>query len=63
MNRLMYDVYGGEKLTCWMSGLKYLLVEMGLFRTTRNYLNYPLLPGGRRAIARAMIREKEVLLP
>lgn len=62
MNRLMYDVYGGEKITCWMSGLKHLLVEMGLFRTTRNFLNYPLTSACRRAIAQALVREKESLL-
>jgi len=63
MNRLMWDVYGGRKIVCWMSGLKHLLVEMGLFRTTRNYLNYPLTPACRRAIARALVREKEALFP
>jgi 4-hydroxy-tetrahydrodipicolinate synthase len=63
MNQLMWDVYGGKKITCWMSGLKHLLVEMGLFRTTRNFLNYPLTAACRKAIAKALIREKEVLLP
>ena len=63
MNNLMWDVYGGKKITCWMSGLKYLLVEMGIFRTTRNYLNYPLTPACRRAIAKALVREKEALFP
>lgn len=63
MNRLMYDVYGGKKITCWMSGLKHLMVEMGLFRTTGNYLNYPLTATCRRAIAKAMVREKEMLFP
>ena len=63
MNRLMLDVYGGKKIACWMSGLKHLLVEMGLFRTTRNYLNYPLTPACRRAIAGALLREKKALLP
>ncbi|MBU4285709.1 MAG: dihydrodipicolinate synthase family protein, partial [Verrucomicrobia bacterium] len=63
MNRLMWDVYGGKKITCWMSGLKHLLVEMGLFRTANNFLNYPLTPACRRAIAKALVREKEVLFP
>jgi 4-hydroxy-tetrahydrodipicolinate synthase len=63
MNRLMWDVYGGKKITCWMSGLKHLLVEMGLFGTTRNFLNYPLTPACRRSIARALAREKGVLFP
>lgn len=63
MNRLMWDVYGGRKIACWMSGLKHLLVEMGLFRTTRDFLRYPLTPACRRAIARALVREKEALFP
>ena len=63
MNRLMWDVYGGKKIACWMSGLKHLLVKMGLFRTTNNFMNYPLTPACRKAIARALVREKEVLFP
>lgn len=63
MNRLMWDVYGGKKITCWMAGLKHLLVEIGLFRTANNFLNYPLTPACRKAIARALVREKEVLFP
>jgi len=63
MNRLMWDVYGGKKISCWMAGLKHLLVEMGLFATPCQYLNYSLTPSCRSAIARALIREKEDLLP
>jgi 4-hydroxy-tetrahydrodipicolinate synthase len=63
MNRLMFEVYGGKKITCWMSGLKHLLVEMGIFRTTRNFLNYPLTDSCKKAIAKVMVREKEVLFP
>jgi 4-hydroxy-tetrahydrodipicolinate synthase len=63
MNRLMWDVYGGRKIACWMSGLKHLLVEMGLFGTARGFLNYPLTSTCRRAIAGALVREREVLFP
>jgi len=63
MNRLMWDVYGGKKITCWLTGLKHLLVEMGLFRTTRNHLNYPLTSSCQRAISEALIREKASLFP
>ncbi|MEI6166926.1 MAG: dihydrodipicolinate synthase family protein [bacterium] len=63
MNRLMWDVYGGPKITCWLSGLKHLLVEMGVFRTTGNFLNYPLTSGCRQTIARALLREKQTLFP
>jgi len=63
MNRLMWDVYGGKKITCWLSGLKQLLVEMGIFRTNRNYPDYPLTASCRRGIARAMAREAGILFP
>jgi len=63
MNRLMFDVYGGKQIKCWLSGQKKLLVEMGLFGTWLNYLNYPLTKGCERAIAKVMEREKDVLFP
>lgn len=50
MNDLMYRVYGGQKIECWLTGLKYLLVQMGIFGTTQNYLNYPLTAACRDAI-------------
>jgi len=61
MNRMMFDVYGGKDIKCWLSGLKKLLVEMGIFSTWRNYLNYPLTKGCERAIGRVLEREKDVL--
>lgn len=63
MNRLMYDVYGGEKIECWMTGLKHLLVKMGIFRTTQNYLNYPLTPACKKNITTALRRDRELLFP
>lgn len=63
MNRLMWDVYGGKKITCWLAGLKHLLVEMGIFSTHRNLLGYALNRRCAEAIARALIREREMLFP
>lgn len=63
MNQLMYDVYGGPKIECWMSGLKHLLVKMGIFRTTKNYLNYPLTAACQKNIAVALRRDAEYLFP
>lgn len=63
MNRMMWAVYGGRRLTCWLAGLKYLLVRLGVFRTTRNYLGYTLTDACRRAIDRMVERERDVLLP
>ncbi len=42
MNDLMYRVYGGPKIECWMTGLKELLVQLGVFSTNVNLLGYPL---------------------
>ncbi|MBT3290581.1 MAG: dihydrodipicolinate synthase family protein [Victivallales bacterium] len=63
MNQLMYDVYGGETITCWLTGLKELLVRLGVFSTNASFLNYPLTPECSAAIDAAIERERDVLLP
>lgn len=63
MNRLMYDVFGGEKITCWLTGQKQLLVDMGIFSTPLSYLRYPMTEACRKAIGIALEREREYLLP
>lgn len=50
MNEVMYQVYGGRKIECWMSGLKYLLQRMEVFKTTASHLEYPLYDEYRNAI-------------
>jgi len=54
MNDLMYRVYGGTKIECWLSGLKELLVRMGVFSTRNNLLEYPLTEECRAQIAAAV---------
>lgn len=54
MNDLMLRVYGGPKIECWMTGLKELLVQMGIFSTNVNLLDYPLTEECRRQIAAAV---------
>jgi len=63
MIRLMYDVFGGEDIACWLTGQKQLLVEMGIFSTARSYLRYPLTDTCHAAIKAALEREKNYLLP
>lgn len=63
MIRLMYDVFGGEDIVCWLTGQKQLLVEMGIFSTARSYLRYPLTDACRATIKAALEREKDYLLP
>lgn len=54
MNDLMLRVYGGPKIECWMSGLKELLVQMGIFAHATQLLGYPLTEGCRRQITEAV---------
>ena len=63
MNRIMWAVYGGKKISCWLSGEKKLLVEMGIFRTWRNFPGYPLKESCARAIARVLEKDIDVLMP
>ncbi len=63
MTRLMYDVYGGPGIACWLTGLKELLVRLDVFGTNASFLNYPLTPECSQAIADAIQRERAVLLP
>lgn len=63
MNRMMYRVFGGKKIKCWLSGQKRLLVEMGVFKTWKSYLNYPLTPSCERAIRTLVKQRRTDLLP
>ena len=54
MNVLMLRVYGGPKIECWMTGLKELMVQMGVFSTNNNLLGYPLTDECRRQISEAV---------
>jgi 4-hydroxy-tetrahydrodipicolinate synthase len=63
MNRLMFSVYGGRKIRAWLSGEKYLLVRMGIFKTYRNFPNYPLTAADKARIDRLLERERHLLLP
>ena len=63
MNRLMYAVYGGKNISCWLSGEKKLLVEMGILSTWKNFPNYPLKESCIRAIEKVIIKDADVLFP
>ena len=63
MNRIMYDVYGGKKIACWLAGEKKLLVDMGIFCTWKNYPNYPLTKSCANAITRVLEKDADALLP
>ena len=57
MNDLMHRVYGGAKIECWLTGLKELLVQMGVFSTHANLLEYPLTESCRAQIHAAVSGE------
>jgi len=54
MSDLMYRVYGGRQIECWLAGLKGLLVEMGIFSTRTNLLGYTLTDTCRQQIRDAL---------
>ncbi|NLO07272.1 MAG: dihydrodipicolinate synthase family protein [candidate division WS1 bacterium] len=63
MNALMYDVYGGETISCWLAGLKHLLVRMGIFSTHANLLGYELSDDCATRIESALEQYDDVLFP
>ncbi len=63
MNELMWDVYGGKDITCWLSGLKHLMMRLGVFETNVNLLGYELIEECAGRIEDALEREQDVLLP
>lgn len=44
MKRVLYGIYGGPNIACWLTGLKYYMVRRRLFATTVSFLDYPLTP-------------------
>jgi len=42
LKKNLYGIYGGEKIACWLTGLKYYMVRRGLFATSASFLEYPL---------------------
>jgi 4-hydroxy-tetrahydrodipicolinate synthase len=50
MNELMWVTYGGKSISCWLSGLKYLLCRMEVFSSITNLPDYKLSDECRQAI-------------
>ena len=42
MKHILYGIYGGKSIACWLTGLKHYMVRRGLFTTTASFLGYPL---------------------
>ena len=63
MNRIMWAVYGGKSIKCWIAGEKRLLVAMGVFRTEKTFLQFRLTDACGRAIERVLDKDADVLTP
>ena len=63
MNRMMFAAYGGKKIKAWLTGLKTLLVEMGIFRTAKGHIVFPVTDSCRQAIKRMLEKDRDVLFP
>lgn len=62
-DRINFTAYGGKKIVSWLTGLKYTLVKMGIFKTTAGYLVYPLPDAVKKRIDKMVKKERAVLLP
>lgn len=62
MNALMFDIFGGPKITCWLAGQKQLMVELGIFSSNYCLCNYKLDKDYLPTIKAAIEREKEYLI-
>jgi len=62
-NRINYAAYGGKNIRSWLTGLKYALVQLGIFRTTTGYLHYPLPGSAKERIVKMINKERENIMP
>ena len=63
MNELMYTVFGGKEITCWLAGQKQMLVELGIFNTANTIINFQLTPACAEAIKTACRDYQKYLRP
>lgn len=63
MNDLMFEIYGGKKILCWLAGEKYMLQKLGVFKNYRNLLGYELTANCEKAIDKIVENEQTILLP
>jgi 4-hydroxy-tetrahydrodipicolinate synthase len=63
MNELMFDIFGGKDIHCWLAGQKLLMVKLGVFSTNKTIINYSVDAACEKAIDAAVEREKMWLLP
>ena len=59
---VMYKVFGGKDIACWMAGQKELMVRLNVFNTAKTYLNYSLTGDCSKMIDEVIASEKDWLL-
>jgi len=52
MKQVLFGIYGGEKIACWLTGLKHYMVRRGQFTSSASFLGYPLTDDCRAYIER-----------
>ncbi|MFV0415396.1 MAG: dihydrodipicolinate synthase family protein [Chthoniobacterales bacterium] len=51
---VLFAAYGGENISCWLAGLKYMLIRLGVFAEWNNVLDYPLTDPCKKAVDQAV---------
>lgn len=59
MKTILYGIYGGQSIACWLTGLKYYMVRRGIFATPASFLEYPLTAECRAFIDDYAVRQKK----
>ena len=60
-SRILHICYGGDDNASWLTGLKYTLVQMGIFNSGEGYMSFPFPDDAREEIDRFLEEEGDVL--
>lgn len=63
MNDVMFRVFGGKEIKCWMAGQKTLMVRLGIFNTAFSFFSYKLTDECSRDIDAVIAENRKYLLP
>ena len=63
LKEVMYKIFGGQSIECWLAGQKERMVRLGIFNTPKTYLNYRLTEDCSKKIDEVIRDEKGWLLP
>ena len=62
-SKILWAAYGGTKNQSWLTGFKYTLAKMGIFRSRASYLTFPLPQSSIRKIDKMIEDERDILWP